>query len=174
LHLPASGLDFHPLCEECRRDDLAEATSGHVHRLCRSAIDAAVHETAPGTFALGYGDGSGFIAFFVGRSDADLNADLKAWVEAPSRPRSHRAPVFAPWLARTGPQAWLGTRALGPIAIGADTGYTHFRFRYAPSAIAAFERECIAYHALGGSEQLDNACHPQPPPDSPWRCPAHG
>lgn len=146
-----------------RREPRYGSGEGAVHPLSRRAIDAAVHERTPGTFALGYWDGAGFRAFFVGRSDTDLRADLQAWVEAPSQPRRHPPSVFAPWQAPTGPQTHLGTRALGPIPIGADTAYTHFTFRYAPSALAAFERECEDYHALGGGAQLDNARPPEPP-----------
>jgi len=46
-------------------------------------------------------------------------------------------------------------------------------FRYAPSAAAAFERECRDYHALGGSDGLDNPCHPEPPAGSACDCPFH-
>jgi hypothetical protein len=146
----------------------------HLHDLHERAIGDAVSETSPGNYVLGYFDGSSFAAFYVGRSDSDVSASLQAWVGAPSRPRRHGPSPHAPWRSRSGPLPGLGTRALGRIAVGLDTGYTHFAFCYAPSAIAAFERQCRDYHALGGGERLDNQRHPQPPPDSPWACPVDG
>lgn len=144
------------------------------HPLSDRAIADAISETSPGTYALGYLDGSDFAAFYVGRSDSDLGADLHDWVGAPSRPRRHESSLRAPWRSRSEALPGLGTRALGRIAVGIDTAYTHFAFCYASSAIAAFERECRDYHELGGSACLDNPNHPQPPPGSRWACPVHG
>jgi hypothetical protein len=137
-------------------------------------VAGAVDQTSAGNYALGYLDGSSFTVFYVGRSDSDLGSSLRAWVGAPSQPRRHRASPRAPWRSRAGPMAGLGTHALGRIALGLDTGYTHFAFCYAPSAIAAYEQECVDYHGLGGSDNLDNPCHPLPPTDTPWACPVHG
>ena len=147
---------------------------GRLHALSERAIDDAVRESSPGNFALGYFDGSRFTVFYVGRSDSDLNAGLQAWVGAPSRPRRHAPSLRSPWRSRAGPPAGLGTRTLGRIPLGADTGYTHFSFCYARSPLAAFERECRDYHQLGGCEGLDNPRHPAPPPASRWECPLHG
>lgn len=147
---------------------------GRFHVLSERAIDEAVTATSPGNYALGYFDGSAFEVFYVGRSDVDLNAGLHAWVGAPSRPRRRSSSPRAPWRSRAGPLAGLGTHALGHIAVGLDTGYTHFSFSYARSTLAGFERECRDYHALGGADGLDNECHPQPPPESRWACPVHG
>jgi hypothetical protein len=158
---------------ERRRDPASAPSVGRFHALSERAIDAAVRETSPGNYALGYFDGSSFTVFYVGRADADLNASLHAWVGAPSRPRRHASSPRAPWRSRSGPLADLGTHALGHIAVGLDTGYTHFSFSYADSAFAAFERECRDYHGLGGCDGLDNPQHPEPPA-SRWACPVHG
>jgi len=147
---------------------------GQFHVLSEREIADAVRTGSAGNYALGYLDGSTFTVFYVGRSDSDLRSCLQAWVGAPSSPRRHRPSPYAPWRSRSGPAAGLGTRALGRAAIGIDTAYTHFAFSYAPSAIAAFERECLDYHALGESESLDNPRHPEPPPGIPWACPVHG
>jgi hypothetical protein len=144
------------------------------HSLSDRAISDAVSETSPGNYALGYLDRSGFTAFYVGRSDSDLGGCLHEWVGLPSHPRRHESSPQVPWCSRSGPGVGLGTRALGRIPVGVDTAYTHFAFCYAPSAIAAFERECRDYHELGGSDALDNPAHPQPPAGSSWVCPVDG
>jgi hypothetical protein len=175
LHQPENELAFHPLCRPCRRDGPMGALSvERIHVLCERAIADAVRETSPGNYSLGYIDGSAFRAFLVGRSDSDVSASLRAWVGAPSRPRRLGSSPRAPWHSRSDPLPGLGTRALGHIAVGLDTGYTHFAFCYAPSAIAAFERECRDYHGLGGSEGLDNRRHPEPPLDKRSTCPVYG
>lgn len=175
LHRPENGLAFYNLCEPCRRTgSKGEPELGHFHALSDRAIADAVGETSPGNYALGYLDGSTFAVFYVGRSDSDVNASLHAWVDTPSRPRRHRSSSHAPWRLRSGPPVGLGTRALGRTAVGIDTSYTHFAFCYAPSAIAAFERECRDYHDLGGSENLDNHRHPEAPQGTPCACPVHG
>ena len=175
LHRPENALAFHPVCEPCRRNGGTTSRSMMpFHALSERAIADVVGETSPGTYVLGYLDGSDFAAYYVGRSDSDVNASLHTWVGAPSRARSYAPSPNAPWRSRSGPLPGLGTRALGHIAVGPASGYTHFAFCYADSAIAAFERQCRSYHALGGSECLDNRRHPQPPPDSPWACPVHG
>jgi hypothetical protein len=153
--------------------EASHAAAIKFHPLCDQAITEAIPGTSPGNYALGYCDGSGFTTFYVGRSDSDLGGCLRDWVDAPSQPRRYESSPYAPWRSRSGPLPGLGTRALGHIPVGIDTPYTHFAFCYAPSAIAAFERECRDYHALGGSDALDNAGHPQPPPGMIWACPLH-
>jgi hypothetical protein len=54
---------------------------------------------------------------------------------------------------------WLGSK------------YSDFKFSYATSPKAAFEKECRNYHDFGGSEKLDNDKHPQRPSGSGWKCP---
>lgn len=53
--------------------------------------------------------------------------------------------------------------------IGED--YSHFKYSYASSPKAAFEKECENYHDFGGEEKLDNEIHPRRPNDSNWKCP---
>jgi len=49
--------------------------------------------------------------------------------------------------------------------------YKEFKYSYAPSAKAAFEKECQNYHDFGKKENLDNKVHPDRPNDSGWTCP---
>jgi len=49
--------------------------------------------------------------------------------------------------------------------------YKHFKYSYATSPKAAFEKECHNYHDFGGSEKLDNEIHPSRPAGSNWKCP---
>lgn len=49
--------------------------------------------------------------------------------------------------------------------------YSKFKFSYATSSKAAFEKECRNYHDFGGSEKLDNEDHPQRPDGINWKCP---
>jgi len=46
-----------------------------------------------------------------------------------------------------------------------------FKFSYATSPKAAFEKECKNYHDFGESEKLDNKQHPERPDDANWKCP---
>jgi len=54
------------------------------------------------------------------------------------------------------------------------TKYKKFKFSYASSPKAAFEKECQNYHDFDGKEKLDNATHPQRPDASFWKCPVSG
>ena len=55
--------------------------------------------------------------------------------------------------------------------VGEKARYKVFVFSYAPTAQAAFERECEDYHDFGATERLDNAQHPQRPAQTDWLCP---
>lgn len=50
-------------------------------------------------------------------------------------------------------------------------GYKQFKFSYASSPKAAFEKECKNYHAFGEKEKLHNKFHPDKPDGSNWKCP---
>ncbi|GEO27507.1 hypothetical protein AAC03nite_32920 [Alicyclobacillus acidoterrestris] len=50
-------------------------------------------------------------------------------------------------------------------------GFKQFKFSYASSPKAAFEKECKNYHDFGGSEKLKNKYHPDKPDGSTWKCP---
>jgi hypothetical protein len=49
--------------------------------------------------------------------------------------------------------------------------YARFKYSYATSAKAAFEKECRNYHDFGGKDKLDNSIHPDRPANSGWKCP---
>ncbi|MGG4456870.1 hypothetical protein ABEX29_01040 [Brevibacillus porteri] len=49
--------------------------------------------------------------------------------------------------------------------------YPKFKFSYASSPKAAFEKECKNYHDFGESEKLDNKIHPDRPRNATWKCP---
>lgn len=50
--------------------------------------------------------------------------------------------------------------------------YKRFKFSYATSPKAAFEKECENYHDFGGNEgKLDNKIHPDRPENANWKCP---
>ena len=96
-------------------------------------IDEVVTRTSAGNYALGYTKGDGtFIVQYVGRSDADLNKELKARL---------------------------------------TDKYKKFKYSYATSRKAAFEKECHNYHDFGGSKKLDNKVHPDRPNGTNWKCP---
>ena len=48
------------------------------------------------------------------------------------------------------------------------TKWPHFKFSYAASAKAAFEKECDNYHDF---DPPDNFTHPERPQDTNWQCP---
>ena len=97
-------------------------------------IDAVVTRTSPGNYALGYVKNTNtFIVLYVGRSDNDLNKELKSRL------------------------SW--------------TKYKKFKYSYASSPKAAFEKECKNYHDFGGKAKLDNEIHPARPENTDWKCP---
>ena len=49
--------------------------------------------------------------------------------------------------------------------------YKHFKFSYASSPKAAFEKECKNYHEFCENESSDNDIHPQRPDNTNWECP---
>ena len=101
----------------------------------RAKIDDVVTKTSSGNYALGYvRDDRTFIVQYVGRSDTDLNRELKAKL---------------------------------------DSKYKQFKYGYATSPRAAFEKECQNYHDFGGTKgRLNNTYHPARPAGTIWKCPA--
>lgn len=95
-------------------------------------IDDEVTRTSPGNYALGYIEDRTFYVHYVGRSDTDLNQELKARL---------------------------------------DPKYKKFKYSYATSPKAAFEKECQNYHDFGEKEKLDNKVHPDRPDGTNWKCP---
>jgi hypothetical protein len=127
--------------------------------LSDEAIDEAVAHESPGNYALGYMDGDSFVVFYVGRSVSDVRQSLHEWVDMPSRPDRYAPMTKASWGVRQRGGVPVDAPALRTVT-NADTGYTRFAYSYAPSAGAAFDRECRNYSDFGGSRVLDN---PFPP-----------
>jgi len=147
---------------------------GACHPLTDGDIDRAVTRTAPGNYALGYLDGGVFVPFYMGRSDSDVNEGLHAWVGVDSSSSRYAPSAQASWGVRAQFPFSRGTPALRSVGIVVDARYTHFEFRYAATAEAAFECECKSYHEFGGSHCLDNARHPARPGNVSWTCPLSG
>jgi hypothetical protein len=106
-------------------------------------------------------DGDAFRVFYVGRSDSDLRRRLHEWVGMPSRYDRYAPAAKAAWAMRPG---GLMPRGLGAPGLGrvgnAESSYTRFAYSYAPSAEAAFDKECRNYDDFGGSCELDNEVPP--------------
>jgi len=96
-------------------------------------IGEVVTQTSAGNYALGYTkEDNTFIVQYVGRSDSDVNQELKAKLNGK---------------------------------------YKKFKYSYASSPKAAFEKECRNYHDFGTNEKLDNQNHPDRPNNANWKCP---
>lgn len=52
--------------------------------------------------------------------------------------------------------------------------YKHFKYSYATSPKAAFEKECRNFHDFGEVKKLDNDIHPDRPDGAAWKCPVCG
>ena len=52
-----------------------------------------------------------------------------------------------------------------------EKGHPKFKYSYATSPKAAFEKECKNYHDFGGKDRLENDVHPARPDSSSWKCP---
>ena len=52
-----------------------------------------------------------------------------------------------------------------------DESYEMFKYSYATSPKAAFEKECENFHDFGGANTLDNKIHPDRPKETSWKCP---
>ena len=168
----------HPLsvCSACaaRFSTLRSLEMSGSYPLSDAAIDGALARRSPGNYALGYLDGETFQVFYVGRSDSDVRRRLHQWVGMPSRYERYAPPSKAPWAIRPSSlmPPGLGTPALDRVG-NTDISYTRFAFSYAPSAEAAFEKECRNYDDFGGSGELDNEAPPAWTPGSPGGWPTH-
>lgn len=49
--------------------------------------------------------------------------------------------------------------------------YSEFKYSYATSPKAAFEKECKNYHDFGENQSLENKIHPDRPNGTSWKCP---
>lgn len=52
-----------------------------------------------------------------------------------------------------------------------NEGYTFFKYSYASSPKAAFEKECQNYHDFDENKKLANKIHPDRPNNTNWKCP---
>lgn len=86
-------------------------------------IDNLINAKSPGNFALGHIEGKAFIVKYIGRSDSNLNNQLKTYIGR----------------------------------------YPNFKWSYASSVKAAYDKTCQNYHDFGGSDALDNKTHPEKP-----------
>ncbi len=117
--------------------------------LNRSAVMATVTEPLPGTFAIGHKDKNGrFQVQFVGRDDHNLAAAL---LQAVGR--------------------GVGKPGLVGRMFGSKLVANAFKFSYANSVQAAYEKQCRSFHTFGETRSLENESHPAPPPGSGLTCP---
>ena len=99
-------------------------------------INEVIPKRLPGNYALGNIKSEGaFVVKYIGRSDHDINAEIKNCI----------------------------------VRFGRT--YTKFKFSYAGSDKAAFEKECQNFHDFGGTAKLNNTTHPSSPPRTKWKCP---
>jgi len=150
----------HPACAPCAADyPLGSLGMTGIQPLTHAAIDASVTRTSAGNYALGYMDGATFAVFYVGRADADLKRCLHGWVDAPSHYERYAASTRAAWGSHRAAFSPLGAPALEHVE-SAESSYTHFAFSYAPSAMAAFEKQRQNFDDFGGTRALDNESEP--------------
>jgi hypothetical protein len=164
LHRGEHALEFNPVCSTCaaRHLIMRSLEMNGSYPLSDEAIDDALTRTSPGNYALGYMDDTTFVVFYVGRSDSDLRQRLHDWVGTPSRYDRYAPAAKAAWASRPRGLMPLDAPASGRVGIDVDSSYTRFAYSYAPSAEAAFEKECRNYDDFGGSGQLDNEGPPAP------------
>ncbi|HTF32067.1 MAG TPA: hypothetical protein VK714_00010 [Myxococcota bacterium] len=176
LDRPEDPLEFHPVCAACAgRYLMASPGMRRALPLNHVTIDEMVPRASPGTFALGYMDGGTFMAFYVGRSDSDLNGCLHDWVGMPSRYKTYAPSTKAACGLRHRGLLSLGPPTFRRVGSGVASAYSRFVFGSAGSSRATFDNECRDYHAFGGSDDgLDNEHHPVPPSGSLWECVVDG
>jgi len=175
LHRAEKPLEFNPVCSTCeaRYSIMRSLEMKGSYPLSNQAIDEVLTRTSPGNYALGYMDDTTFAVFYVGRSDFDVRQRLHDWVGATSRYDRYAPASKAAWASRRSGLMPVGAPAPGSVGVDADSSYTHFAYSYAPSAEAAFEKECRNYDDFGGSGELDNEARPVRTPRSSGECLAH-
>jgi len=113
----------------------------------RQEIERVMKQTGPGTFALGSQTKDGkFKVRYVGRDDRDVKAALLDALRKDKKPGK-----------------------LGKLT-GKEANEV-FKISLAASADAAFEKHCRSYHKFNSRSQLENKNHPEPPADTPRKCP---
>lgn len=120
--------------------------------LDRRVIETSVTQPLPGTFAIGHKDKGGrFQVQYVGRDDQNLAAAL---LKAVNR--------------------GVGKPGIVGRMLGGKPVANAFKFSYASTAQAAYEKQCRNFHAFGETRSLENSAHPTPPPGSGFTCPICG
>ena len=120
--------------------------------LDKRVVQASVTQPLPGTFAIGHKDKAGrFQVQYVGRDDQNL---AQALLTAVNR--------------------GVGKPGLFGRMLGGKPVANAFKFSYASTAQAAYEKQCRNYHAFGEARSLENREHPAPPPGSGFKCPICG
>lgn len=162
----------HPLavCPDCtaRYRTMRSLEMSGSFPLSDEAIDGALQRTSPGNYALGYMEDDAFRVFYVGRSDSDVRRRLHEWVGMPSRCERYASNGKASWGVHRRRRFPVHAPALAAVGNG-ETSYTRFAYSYAPSAEAAFEKECRNYDDFGGRGALDNEAVPTPTSSHPRR-----
>jgi hypothetical protein len=122
------------------------------YELSRKAVQATVTHALPGTFAIGHRDRSGrFAVQYIGRDDANV---AQALIQALGK--------------------GIGQPGLMGRMLGGKQQANAFKFSYANSAQAAYEKQCRSFHAFGETRSLENGQHPSPPSGSGLKCPMCG
>jgi hypothetical protein len=175
LHMTEHPLEFNPVCSTCAASHsvMRSLEMNGSYPLSNEAINEVLTRTSPGNYALGYMDDTTFVVYFVGRSDSDVRQRLHDWVGAPSQYDRYAPASKAAWASHRSGLMPLGAPAPGRVGVDVDSSYTHFAYSYAPSAEAAFEKECRNYDDFGGSGELDNEAPPARTPPSSGECLAH-
>ena len=163
LHAAPYPLSVCPTCVgayRARRFPLGPLEMSGSFPLDDAMIDEVVSRTSPGNYALGYMDGGTFVVFYVGRSDSDVRRRLHEWVGTPSRYERYASTARAPWGLHRSDAFPVDAPTPRRVGAAVDSSYTRFAYSYAPSAAAAFQKECQNYEDFGGSSGLDNAARP--------------
>jgi hypothetical protein len=122
------------------------------YQLSTQAVQQAVTQPLPGTFAIGHRDKTGrFSVQYIGRDDSNL---AQALLQAVGR--------------------GVGQPGLFGRMLGGKQQANAFKFSYANSAQAAYEKQCRNFHAFGETRSLENSKHPAAPAGSGLKCPVCG
>ncbi len=117
------------------------------HKLEEKIILKEIIQPMPGSFALGHlGADRSFEVLYVGYAEKTVQETLLHCLKK-----------------RVG-QGGLMDKLTGKNQINA------FKYSYANSLEACFQKTCKNFHDFGGSKKLNNKNHPKPPKGSDWAC----
>lgn len=120
-------------------------------KLTKDEIARRVKEQLPGNFALGrMTEDKKFLVRYVGRDDVDVRRALAGSLSTASEPG---------FLSRL---------------MGAEPGNDYFKFSFAQTCEAAYEKQCRQYHAFNKKGNLRNKRHPRSPSNTKMPCPICG